>query len=145
MRLRVLREEDLPVLDRCAEGVFDDPIDRRAAAEFLADRRHHLVVALDGEAVVGFASAVHYAHPDEARPELWINEVGVAPTHRGKGLGRALMDAMLGLGRELECEEAWVLTERSNGAAMGLYAAAGGRRSSRDVVMFSFDLAQGAG
>jgi hypothetical protein len=34
-------------------------------------------MATAGDTVVGFASAVHYVHPDKA-PELWINEVGVA-------------------------------------------------------------------
>ena len=57
-------------------------------AEFLADSRHHLAVAVDEGRVVGMASAVHYVHPDKP-PELWINEVGVAPTHRGLGIGRA--------------------------------------------------------
>lgn len=144
MNVRVLAEGDETVLDRCADGVFDDSIDRRAATEFLADRRHHLVVALDGEVVVGFVSAVHYLHPDEERPELWINEVGVAAAHRGRGLGRALTKAILEVGRELGCREAWVLTERSNEPAMGLYSATGGREEP-EAVMFSFALEEGAG
>ena len=31
---------------------------------------------MDEEQIVGFASAVHYVHPDKP-PELWINEMGV--------------------------------------------------------------------
>ena len=131
---------DLPRLARVAEGVFDDPVDVDAAREFLADPRHHLVVALDGEVVVGFVSAVHYAHPDKPRPELWINEVGVAPLHQGQGLGKAMLREMLALGKELGCSEAWVLTDRDNRPAMRLYASAGGQAAPKDAVMFSFDL-----
>jgi Acetyltransferase (GNAT) family len=54
--------------------------------EFLADARHHLIMALNSGTVVGFVSAVHYLHPDKAPPEFWINKVGVAPTHQGQGI-----------------------------------------------------------
>src|SRR6185503_2317671 len=56
-----------------ASHVFDNPIDPRWAAEFLADGRHHLAVAFDGDVVVGMASAVHHLHPDKP-PELRIYE-----------------------------------------------------------------------
>ncbi len=131
---------DLPRLARVADGVFDDPLDVDAAREFLADPRHHLVVALDGEVVVGFVSTVHYVHPDKPRPELWINEVGVAPTHQGQGIGKAMLREMLALAKELGCSEAWVLTDRDNLPAMRLYASAGGQAAPKDAVMFSFDL-----
>ena len=69
--IRLLGPENASLLDRVAPEVFDNPIDPRQTAEFLADRRHHLAVALDGDLVVGMASAVHYVHPDKP-PELWI-------------------------------------------------------------------------
>lgn len=130
--VRVLAPGDLAVLDDVAPGVFDGPVDPRLAAEFLADGRHHLAVALDGGRVVGMASALHYVHPDK-RPELWIDEVGVAPTHHRRGIGRALLAALLERGRALGCVEAWVLTEEENAAARALYAAAGGEEAERPV------------
>ena len=123
-----------------AADVFDDPIDPRAAAEFLADPRHHIAVALDAGVVVGFVSAVHYVHPDKPAPEMWINEVGVAASHRGQGVGRAVVAAMLDRARALGCTEAWVLTERDNPAAMRLYASGGGVEAPSDSVMFTFRL-----
>ncbi|NLF39946.1 GNAT family N-acetyltransferase, partial [bacterium] len=121
-------------------GTFDDPIDMRATREFLNDAHHHLAVAVDDGVVVGFISAVHYLHPDKPRPELWINEVGVAPTHRGRGLGKAILDRILKEGRHLDCSEAWVLTEVDNIAAMRLYASLGGVEGPHDGVMFTFTL-----
>jgi aminoglycoside 6'-N-acetyltransferase I len=134
----VLGAGEASVLDRVAPEVFDDEIDARWAAEFFADPRHHLAVALDGELVVGFASAVHYVHPDKL-PELWINEVGVAPTHRRQGLGRRLLEALFARGRGLGCREAWVLTEDENVAARALYTEAGGEESRAIMVSFSID------
>lgn len=141
--IRVLRRGDEGVLDRVAPDVFDDPLDARATAEFLADPRHHLAVAIEDGVVIGFISAVHYVHPDKPQPELWINEVGVAPAAQGRGIGKALLAEVLRMGREAGCAEAWVLTDRSNAAAMHLYASLGGRPDPGDTVMFSYPLQPG--
>jgi ribosomal protein S18 acetylase RimI-like enzyme len=130
---------DEEVLSNIAPGVFDHEIDRDLSREFLADPRHHLAVALDASVIVGFASGVHYIHPDKP-PELWINEVAVAETHRGTGIGKKLLLELLAIGKLLGCREAWVLTDRSNHPAMRLYASAGGSQAQEDTVMFTFYL-----
>ena len=137
--VRLLGPADASVLGQVAPDVFDYAVSPRWATEFFADARHHLAVALDGEMVVGMASAVHYVHPDKA-PELWINEVGAAPTHQRRGLGRQLLQALLAHGRELGCEMAWVLTDLANTAARQLYAAAGGVESPEPIVMVEFPI-----
>jgi GNAT superfamily N-acetyltransferase len=91
IEIKLLAAGDDAVLQHIAPGVFDDPIHPARAAEFLADPRHHLACAIDDGVVVGFASAVHYVHPDKPAPELWINEVSVAATHRRRGLATRLL------------------------------------------------------
>ncbi len=136
----MLRAGDEAVLRNVEPGVFDDPIDDASARAFLADPRHHVAVAIDDGIVVGFVSSVHYIHPDKKAPELWINEVAVAPSRRRGGIGRALLDATLENARTLGCTEAWVLTDRPNKAAMTLYNHGGGAEYTGDVVMFEFRL-----
>ncbi len=138
--IKRLSLDDAGALANVAPGVFDDPIQWGRAREFLADPRHHLIVAIHDGSIVGFVSAVHYVHPDKSHPELWINEVGVADGYRGQGIGGAVMRETLDVGRRLGCEEAWVLTERSNEAAMRLYASNGGEAAPQDAVMFTFHL-----
>lgn len=138
--IRILGPADGAVLENVAD-VFDEPVDPRWAAEFQADERHHLAVAISAGQVVGMASAVHYVHPDKP-PELWINEVGVDEAHRNQGLGRRLLAALFERGRALGCGQAWVLTDESNAAARRLYAAAGGEET-REIVMVTFDLSEG--
>jgi ribosomal protein S18 acetylase RimI-like enzyme len=123
--IKVLHPGDEPVLMKVAPNVFDNPPDEKLSKEFLADPRHHIVVAIDDGLVVGFASGVDYIHPDKA-PELWINEVSVAPTHRGRGLGKAVLSALLEVGRAHQCTVAWVLTYRSNIPGSALYKSIGG-------------------
>jgi aminoglycoside 6'-N-acetyltransferase I len=138
--IRHLGPDDEPVLRRVAAGVFDHDVDPALASEFLRDPRHHLVVAIEDGSVVGFASGVHYVHPDKPA-ELWINEVGVAPSHQRRGLGKRLLQAIFARGRELGCREAWVLTSHANGPAVRLYEAAGGVDMADPPVMFTFRLA----
>jgi ribosomal protein S18 acetylase RimI-like enzyme len=138
--IRVLGPNDEAVLTRVAPGVFDHDVDPALSAEFLRDPRHHLAVALEDGTVVGFASGVHYVHPDKPA-ELWINEVGVAPTHQRRGLGRQLLGALFARARELGCREAWVLTSPANGSAVRLYESAGGSDMADPPVMFTFRLA----
>ena len=141
IEIRILNTADERMLDNVASGVFDKPINHDWTAEFLADPRHHLVVAIEDGQVIGMATAVNYVNPDKPS-ELWINEVGVALAHQRRGIGRQLMSAMLAHGRALGCKEAWVFTDTGNTAARRLYAAAGGQEDSRDTpVMVTFKLA----
>jgi ribosomal protein S18 acetylase RimI-like enzyme len=136
--VKALSSSDLSLLMNVADDVFDNPVDEKFAREFLEDPRHHIVVALSDGTVIGFASAVHYIHPDKP-PELFINEVGVAPAHQNKGVGKAVMKELLRLGRSLGCVNAWVLTDKSNAAANGLYKSAGGEAENSDLVLYEFD------
>jgi aminoglycoside 6'-N-acetyltransferase I len=142
VEIRTLRAGEAHALRTVADGVFDAPIDEALASEFLADPRHHLCVAIENGVVVGFASAVHYVHPDKP-PQLWINEVGVSPSHQGKGVGKKALSALLAVGRELGCSEAWVLTDTDNATAKALYRAAGGIETPH--IMVSFPLSRGDG
>jgi ribosomal protein S18 acetylase RimI-like enzyme len=135
--VRVLGGHEASVLDHVAADVFDYAVDPRWNAEFFADPRHHIAVAIDADVVVGMATGVHYVHPDKA-PELWINEVGVAPTHEGRGLGRRIVAALVEHGKSLGCQEAWVLTSPSNEPAQRMYRAAGGAADDEPSVMFTF-------
>ena len=66
IEIRMLESGDDAVFEHVAPGVFDNECDPLLIAEFLADARHHLAVAIDGAQLVGFASGVHYIHPDKA-------------------------------------------------------------------------------
>lgn len=136
----LLEPQDAHYLDRVAVGVFDEPIDAHVATAFLRDPRHHLAVAVSEGVVVGFVSAVHYVNPDKP-PELWINEVGVAPSHHRLGIGQALVGRVLELGRLLGCAQAWVLTDLDNAAARGLYRSVGGQEATKPSLLVEFPLA----
>jgi ribosomal protein S18 acetylase RimI-like enzyme len=133
----LLRADNAHLLQRVAADVFDEQIDERWTRRFLQDVSHHMMLAIDDDVVVGMASAVDYVHPDKA-PQLWINEVGVASSHRRRGIGRMLIDALLAHGRTLGCTEAWLGTEHDNVPARALYESAGSK--PEPFVLYSFPL-----
>lgn len=141
--VRLLGADDAELLARVAEGVFDNAVDPAATARFLAEPRNHMVVALEEGEVIGFASAIDYIHLDKPVPMLFINEVGVGDRHRRRGVGRALVQAMLEHAAALGVEEAWVATESNNLPARRLYEATGGVEADDAVVMFTYSLVTG--
>jgi ribosomal protein S18 acetylase RimI-like enzyme len=122
---RLLGPGDAHVLENVADDVFDHAVDRKLADEFLRDPRHHIIVAVDGGQVVGMVTSLHYVHPDKP-PQLFVNELGVAGSHRRRGIGRRLIQEMLEHAASLGCAEAWVGTENDNVAARALYESISG-------------------
>jgi ribosomal protein S18 acetylase RimI-like enzyme len=120
IEIRQVSVDNSGLLGHLAKDVFDEPIDPARLARYVAAPGHLMLVALEGELVVGQVMAVIHYHPDKPT-ELYIDELGVAPAWQRRGIGRRLMEAMLALGRARGCEEVWVGTEPDNDAARALY------------------------
>ena len=122
-RIRRLGPGDEDVIRALAED--------EAQTALLADDRTVFVAAFDSETPVGFAFG--YALPRRhGRPSIFfVYEIDVDDRYRRRGIGRRLMEEVL-FGQE----EAFVLTDAGNEAAMALYASLGGTRV--DTVMWDF-------
>ena len=118
--LRRLAAGDEPALFHIAPDVFDEPIDGPRLRAYLAEPGHLMVLALDGEEVVGQCAGVIHRHPDKPT-ELYVDEVGTASTHRRQGIARAMLEDLFAWGREMGCADAWLGTELDNDAANALY------------------------
>lgn len=121
-----------------AEALFDDAIDAGTTRAFLADDAHHLLLAVDDGSPAGFVTGVELLHPDKAGPEMFLYELGVDEAFRGRGIGRALVEALTGLAWERGCVSMWVLTDEDNAPAMATYRSAGGQQEPESV-MFVWD------
>jgi ribosomal protein S18 acetylase RimI-like enzyme len=122
-----------------AAHLYDDPVRADAVRRFLDEPGHHLLLALEGDAVVGFVSGVETTHPDKGT-EMFLYELAVDPGARRRGHGRALVEALADLGRELGCRGMWVLTDDDNAAALATYTAAGAGAPSPCVMLeWTFD------
>jgi len=122
-KLRIVRAgpDQARLLDRVDPGVFDAPIVPERLAACLAAPHHLMVLALDGELVVGMTTAMIHLHADRVT-ELYIDEVGTAGPWRRRGIARMMLEEMMAWGRERGCQDIWVGAETDNAPARALYA-----------------------
>jgi ribosomal protein S18 acetylase RimI-like enzyme len=129
-----IRRATSPEQIRAAAHLFDHPPRPESTAAFLADPRHHLLIAhLDGSPV-GFVSGVVTVHPDKGE-ELFLLELGVDDAVQGRGLGTALVEAIRAEAAARGCTAVWTVTEPDNVAALATYRRAGATAEEATVTL----------
>ncbi|HUI87686.1 MAG TPA: GNAT family N-acetyltransferase [Anaerolineales bacterium] len=110
--------------------------------KFLTDSHNALFVAFLKDQAVGFLTANRLQRFDKRGAEVLLYEIGVHENFRQKGVGKALIKEAKLWAKEVGADEVWVLTNRSNIAAVALYRSMGGKTESQtlDEVMFVFKL-----
>lgn len=107
-----------------APHLFDETPRREWSESFLRRDGNHLLVAYIDDEPAGFVSGVEVLHPDKG-VEMMLYELGVDEAFRRRGVGRALVRALVDEARRLGCRTVWVLTEPDNDPALATYRAAG--------------------
>lgn len=120
-------------------GVFDHQVTDAYLRDFAADERAILILAYDGDSVIGMVSGFWYCHPDKPR-EFFLNEIGVKESHQGRGTGKRLVHEVLQAAKEIGCVNAWVLTDHSNTPARRMYEANMRGGTATDVCYYEFEL-----
>ena len=108
------------------------------ARAFVANPDNLLLLATTSDLVCGIVIAHRLQRLDALRAEILLYSIDVHAAMQRQGIGRALVEATKAWADELDADNTWVLTERSNHAAMALYRAAGGTDDIPDVAMFTF-------
>lgn len=135
--IRRIGPGDTGLFHSIAEDVFDEEVDPRRLAAYLAERSHLMVLALSGGEVVGQTRGMVHRHPD-LPTELYIDNLGVTPERKREGIATRLLDELVAWGRELGCEEAWVGTEVDNEPARALYERRGS--DAETFVLYFYEL-----
>ena len=129
------------LLDNIAPDVFDHDIKQSSLQAFLIDDRHAMILAVSEGQVVGMASAFEYYHPDK-KPELFINEVGVTPSHRRRGIGRSLVRRLLDFAKDRGCVYAWLGTDKDNVPGRACFGSVGGAEPTSEFILYEWKLDQ---
>jgi len=125
-----------------AGHLFDAPPERAASERFLTTAGHHLLMAFEDGLAAGFVSGAELTHPDKGT-EMFLYELAVDEPFRRRGIGSALVEALLEIARTRGCYDLWVLTDDDNDAALGTYRRTGTTAESRHV-MLTWDLPSSA-
>ncbi|MDX2159505.1 MAG: GNAT family N-acetyltransferase [Hyphomicrobiaceae bacterium] len=137
IQVRLVGKDDVALLGRAVEDVFDEAIQPELLAAFIAAPGHALVVAIDGGQLIGQARGIVHLQPDRP-PELYIDNLGVTPRLQRRGIGTRLIERLLEWGREKGCTSVWVATEPDNDAALAFYSSLG--LEKRHLAWFSTPL-----
>ena len=131
---RNARESDLPAIGRLmaelVESVDDqEGLDMSMVSEncriLLNDADSHILVAEMGKSVIGVISfAIRRTIIHSGKSGL-IDEIVVTRDHRGKGIGKQLINAAVEKCRQLGCCEIEVSTEFTNTRAREFYRSCG--------------------
>ena len=107
------------------------PPTRDALATIIADPNTHLFVAEDGDAIVGSLTLIIFRSPTGVRAR--IEDVVVAESARGTGLGRRLTDAAIEQARSTGAKAIGLTSRPSREAANGLYQSMGFEQRNTNV------------
>ena len=129
--VRVATADDAPIAARLLHDFNSEYDEYTPGTEALAERARELIEAgevtilLGGEGDVGLVQL-------RFRPSIWsdsleayLQELYVAPAHRGRGIGRALLETAVGLARDRGASSIDLATSVDDVAAIGLYESAG--------------------
>jgi len=139
IEIHILDQTNSRQLKNAAADVFDHKVRSQYLTAFLDDPRHLLCFATDDETVVGMASAFEYFHPDKP-PQLFVNEVGVAPAYRRQGIGRTLVEALLATAKERGCAYAWLGTEVDNVSGQACFSSVPGASAPEKFLLYEWEL-----
>jgi len=117
------------ILDRVADEVFDADLRVAALNKFLSHQWSALIVCLKDSVVVGQVRGCVHFQPDDD-PELYIDNLGVAPGHHRQGIATALVQALFQWSTQYHCTSYWVATELDNESARAFYQSLDARSDS---------------
>jgi GNAT superfamily N-acetyltransferase len=137
LRIHVAGTADLPVatdLLRAQLGEHDiDVANLAAAVAGLVEHpeRGAVLLAVYGEEPVGVAALAYTWTLEHGGQVAWLDELYVAPAHRNRGLGMALLDRAIAHARAAGCVAMDLEVDASHARAARLYASAGFTALSR--------------
>jgi GNAT superfamily N-acetyltransferase len=103
----------------------------------MVDPAVRFLIAKDDRQAIGFINFSVRRTALHPGPSGLIDELVVAESHRGQGVGRLLVEACITECRKLGCSELEVSTEKSNNAARSFYKRCG---FEDDAVLLEIDL-----
>ena len=121
MRIQPAVLEDVPRVAAVEQLAFSDPWPATAFAGLLGREHVYFVVAREdaGTPVAGYVVAIFAGGEGE------IANLAVAPEFRGRGIGTALVDEVLGEASRSGAEQMYLEVRDSNAEARRLYASRG--------------------
>jgi GNAT superfamily N-acetyltransferase len=130
---------DIDAIHRLLVDQFDEhdiPMSQEMLRQAIAEIFHKeglglFLVARDGGEVIGLAALSFAWTLEYAGKTAWLDELYVVPERRGQGIGRALLEQVIGEARALGCKAIDLEVDKAHYRAERLYEREGFRRLAR--------------
>jgi len=124
-----------PHVDECArllDLLMEEVMDNRTEVlrECMNEEHFNCLVAIENEKVVGYADMFTQLDPGHGAFLGYLGNMVVAEGHRGKGIGKMLVQELARKARQIGAVELHVSTEFDNKKAQAFYEALGFTESS---------------
>jgi len=106
--------------------------------DFLLNDSNYFIAYLDKEKIIGFLLAYRLQRYDGRNEMLYLHEIDVLESYRKCGIATKLMDELKSICQENHYDKIFLITNKSNQAAVALYESTGGLSSSDDDIIFAF-------
>ena len=122
MIVRAWEQKDIAKIAEIERQSFSDPWSEGMLADTLRFPVYHTFLAEEGGQVCGYGCLIVLFEDAE------LANIAVAPTHRGQGIGKALMESMHEKAKALGAERMLLEVRVSNANAIALYEKYGYQR-----------------
>ena len=100
---------------------FDKRRQQQGLTLMINNSRAVVLVAEENEIILGMCSGQLMISTAEGGSTVLVEDVVVLPGHRGRGVGRLLMDSISSWGKENHASRLQLLADRNNEPALGFY------------------------
>ena len=104
---------------------FDSAKQRQGLAQLLGVERACVLVAEQDGQTIGMCTGQMVISTAEGGPSVLVEDVIILPQHRGKGIGRSLMEALADWARSRGATRMQLLADKSNRPALNFYGRIG--------------------
>ena len=105
----------------------------------LSDERFHVIVALDGQKVIGGITGYELKMFGRESTEMFLYEIGVEKKYQRKGVARSLIEELRAICHDRGITEMFVVTSSNNEPAIQLYKKTGGELETAPIFTYSLD------
>lgn len=106
--------------------------------KFLSNENNYLIAYIENDEILGFVLAYTLQRYDGRGEMLYLHEIDVVESHRKQGIATKLMNEIKELKDKNGFDKIFLVTNKSNDAAVSLYESTGGITSSDDDIIFTF-------
>ncbi len=136
--IKRLRNTDLDMVERLLKEQKRPVEDLERIVSFLSKDANYFLAYIQENRIIGYALAYALERYDGSAPMMYMHEIEVEAPSRRLGIGRKLLAEMQGICKENGFMKLFLITNKSNEPAVGLYTSLSGESLSDDEVIYTF-------